>query len=110
MNDFDPTTTLDPGIRDLVMMLRSAGFKTTDSGDGVSKPKHDDNLPYPHVFGVIATDQIMEAANRLWFMLAKDDRYKDWVVEVSYSPNDLSRVFCCYGPYVSVPPVLRGRC
>jgi len=29
--------TLDPGVRSLVMWLRSLGYETTDSGDGVSK-------------------------------------------------------------------------
>lgn len=39
---------LDPGIRDLVIALNDAGFRTTDSGDGVSKAEdieNEDALP-----------------------------------------------------------------
>ena len=39
MTTIEPLTTqqvqeLSPGIRDLVVDLRAAGFRTTDSGDG----------------------------------------------------------------------------
>ena len=41
---------LDPGIRVLVWFLRSHGFDTTDSGDGVSKdPDPTEVWPAPHV-------------------------------------------------------------
>lgn len=44
---------LDPGIRETVRQLNDAGFTTTDSGDGVSKPRaafdDGDAIPYPHV-------------------------------------------------------------
>lgn len=36
MEDIDPMT-LDPGVRRLVMWLRAQDFKTSDSGDGVTK-------------------------------------------------------------------------
>jgi len=41
---------LDPGIRVLVWFLQGEGFKTTDSGDGVSKePDPECVYPAPHV-------------------------------------------------------------
>lgn len=41
---------LDPGVRQLVTGLRKLGIPTTDSGDGVSKPKLDGVLDFPHAF------------------------------------------------------------
>jgi len=42
---------LDPGIREVVRLLRAYGYDTTDSGDGVSKHLLDPEvIPYPHVF------------------------------------------------------------
>ena len=35
----EETEALDPGIRRLVTLLRAHGFETTDSGDGVTKPR-----------------------------------------------------------------------
>lgn len=48
MTELDPTT-LDPGIRDVVALLRGWQYQTTDSGDGVSKAGDPDALPFPHV-------------------------------------------------------------
>ena len=45
---FNPAD-LDPGIRDLVVYLRSCGFETTDSGDGVSKPDDERVFQVPHI-------------------------------------------------------------
>lgn len=36
--DTDIVADLDPGIRDVVVWLDAHGFRTTDSGDGVTKP------------------------------------------------------------------------
>ena len=36
-HEHDCTCDLDPGIRNVVALIRGAGFETTDSGDGVSK-------------------------------------------------------------------------
>lgn len=61
---------LDPGIRETVKFLHSFGYRTTDSGDGVSKPAadptltvYDDYLPYPHVVVKTSSPEgaIMEA-------------------------------------------------
>jgi hypothetical protein len=50
---------LDPSICDVVRKLHAHGFETTDSGDGVSKPKelYDSAIPFPHV--VIETNPEM---------------------------------------------------
>jgi hypothetical protein len=40
---------LDPGIADVVIMLRNLGFNPTDSGDGRSKPDLDRDFDVKHV-------------------------------------------------------------
>ena len=47
---------LDPGIRDVVAALWDRGLATTDSGDGVSKPKPGIVLPFEHVAVVPGKD------------------------------------------------------
>lgn len=74
---------LDPGIRDVVRVMREAGFDTTDSGDGVSKPKDDMCvLEYPHVFAVTEPARMVPEADRLAALLGPE-----WDVDVSYSPR-----------------------
>lgn len=75
--------TLDPGIRDVVEQLRSAGFKTTESGDGVSKPADERTFDGPHVICRIGPALMVAEAQRLWAVLGPG-----WHVEASYSPND----------------------
>lgn len=75
---------LDPGIRDVVRLLREAGFETTDSGDGVSKPKDDMCvLEYPHVFAMTDPAHMVPEADRLAALLGPE-----WDVDVSYSPRN----------------------
>lgn len=74
---------LDPGIRDLVVRLNGAGFVTTDSGDGVSKPEDERVLDFPHVFCASTIATMVADADRLLPLLPKG-----WRVEASYSPND----------------------
>lgn len=61
---------LDPGVRAFVAFLRSKGFETTDSGDGVTKkPSEDDDttvLPWPHVFIVTRAEDLRSECDRLW--------------------------------------------
>jgi hypothetical protein len=64
-NDFDPNF-LDPGIRRVVVWLRSLGYRTTDSGDGVSKPPEARVMgDRPHVFMVVPTDNFFADVDRL---------------------------------------------
>jgi hypothetical protein len=84
---------LDPGIRDVVRTLRAAGFQTSDSGDGVSKPadwyKSGEALPYPHVFSVTTTRAMVDDAGILLQLLrAEHGTMGDWRVVASWSPND----------------------
>ncbi len=85
----------DPGIRQVVKMLREAGFETTDSGDGVSKPQDwyesGEALPYPHVACSVPQASFWSQARSLQKIL--DENYPgEWRVEASYCPKDESTV------------------
>lgn len=62
---------LDPGVRRLVLALRAFGFKTVDSGDGVSKkdlgysPDAGEMLDVPHVVIVEEPGRLHAEAGRL---------------------------------------------
>lgn len=73
---------LDPGIRDVVVMLDAAGWDTCDSGDGVSKPPAGRVFDEPHVFVQIKGD-IAEQAQVLLSQLGDG-----WYVEGNYSTFD----------------------
>lgn len=80
---------LDPGIRRLVVALREAGFETTDSGDGVSKPDVGRVLDVPHVFIVIKPDAMVTESHRLVATLRSFGvRVKPGVVQATYDPLD----------------------
>jgi hypothetical protein len=66
LSDID-YSELDPGIRDVVRLLRSWGFNTTDSGDGVSKPEdYEGVLRVPHVHCTLTGKQgLKEQARRM---------------------------------------------
>jgi hypothetical protein len=84
MSDEIDYSELDPGIRDVVRVMREAGFDTTDSGDGVSKPKDGMCvLEYPHVFAMTEPARMVSEADRLVALLGPE-----WDVDVSYSPRD----------------------
>ena len=75
---------LDVGIRNTVRLLRDAGFETTDSGDGVSKPQIEGcTLPVPHVFAHTTPVRAFKDAARMARLLGKG-----WHVELSYSTAD----------------------
>jgi hypothetical protein len=82
MSDLD-YSTLDPGIRDTVRLLRDAGFDTTDSGDGVSKPadwyESGDAIPFAHINAVTTVDVMIAEAERMAAILGPD-----WNVEAGY--------------------------
>lgn len=108
-----PYEDLDPGIREVVRLVNSLGFKTADSGDGVSKrgtPMEGGMLGTPHVAipcGV--PDLLVPLSNRLFaelkrlgvrFGLTREEveelagpqggvEYGDGVfIEATYSPVD----------------------
>jgi hypothetical protein len=66
---------LDAGIRDVVLKLRAAGFHTTDSGDGVSKPCDERTFDGPHVCVTCEPMDASVEARRLKSLLP------DWDVE-----------------------------
>lgn len=80
-SDFD-YADLDPGIRDTVRLLRSHGFETTDSGDGVSKLSPDSKNygcepgTQPHVYCSTTCDFVISEARRLAVLLGDE-----WTVE-----------------------------
>jgi hypothetical protein len=80
---------LDPGIRDIVRRLNEAGFETTDSGDGVSKPREMFEagcaIPFPHVVAVSRPETMIADAERAAAVLGEG-----WTVEASYSTHDKS--------------------
>lgn len=82
---------LDPGIRDIVMMIRRAGFETTDSGDGKSKPPEGRVFNFPHV--VVKSTKaglLVESEVLLAFLDRAGKRPRS--VEASYNPVDASAI------------------
>ena len=83
----DVIDALDPGIRDLVVQLNDAGFSTTDSGDGKSKPAEwyasGEAFPYPHVVCEVSQEQIVKETQRLSEVLGPT-----WRVEATYVPGE----------------------
>lgn len=82
-----PQLSLDPGIADLVRALQGAGFTTTDSGDGVSKPPEQRTFACRHV-AIRSGHWRMktEADSVLRFLRAREG--DTWEVQAAYSPND----------------------
>ena len=89
LNDID-MTALDPGIRLPVFILRQAGFETTDSGDGVSKPAEERVIDQPHVAITVESHEIVDEANRLLRLVVSKAKEigSGWHIEASYSPQD----------------------
>lgn len=78
---------LDPGIREVVYLLRvTHGFYTCDSGDGHSKPPEARAFPVPHVaIAVDVPENAPPTADRVLELLGPA-----WHVEASYCANDRS--------------------
>lgn len=69
-----PYDEIDPGIREVVLLLNSMGYHTIDSGDGVSKkgtPMEGCMMPYPNVTISVGLDDIVRTADSLTADLAK---------------------------------------
>lgn len=90
---------LDPGIKDTVKLLRSHGFNTTDSGDGVTKKdliEEGQALDYPHVASTVNDlDPVnsFKEAKRMQEILGPD-----WGVQLTYNPKDGYTVLFCSLP------------
>ncbi len=78
---------LDPWIRDKVRAINEAGFETTDSGDGVSKPadwyESGCAIPFPHVVVSTTSATMLIDAHRLAGVVGPT-----WTVEASYATHD----------------------
>lgn len=88
MKDID-YDALDPGIRETVRMLRSWGFNTTDSGDGITKGE--DGLSHPHVFIVCDPPEMLAQADSLSYRLtslgiAVGQVGEDISIQATYDP------------------------
>jgi hypothetical protein len=74
---------LDPGIRDVVVVVNEHGFETTDSGDGVSKPadwyESGEAIPFKHVVVATMPATMVADAERLAVVLGPE-----WNVEATY--------------------------
>lgn len=89
-----PWKHLDPGVVEIVRLLHSAGFETTDSGDGVSKPDVGRVFEFPHVFCRVDRDDLVDASDRALRIL-RDAGLAGWSVEASYNPADEVAILFC---------------
>jgi hypothetical protein len=97
--------SLDPGIRGLVALLIANGFRTADSGDGVSKgldPSWEggDWIEVPHVFIEVAPPVMVAEADRLQALLESEGVTLvpgASSVEASYSPADGKAILMVMG-------------
>ena len=76
--------SLDDGIRDRVVALRSAGFKTTDSGDGSKAEWMEGAMPFPNVAATCAPGDLLAEADRMVAVLAA---FPGATVEATYLPE-----------------------
>ena len=74
---------LDPGVREVVRLLHQHGFVTTDSGDGVSKPQDEIEIPSPHVVCTVKPAYLLNEADNLAGLLGSE-----WTVEATYYPGN----------------------
>lgn len=92
---------LDPGIRELVRFLVGHRFRTTDSGDGISKlvDFSDEALDIPHIS--IALDPVpsaMASADRLLQLLkGRGVAMHPGMIQMTYDPVDESCLLMLVG-------------
>lgn len=96
------TSALDPGVHNFVLFLRAHGFRTSDSGDGVTKlragePDDGSVLPWAHVFITTHADELVAEADRLLdVMRTAEIAVEPCNIEATYDPTqkhpDLGRV------------------
>lgn len=89
---------LDPGIRRTVRWLRSLGYETCDSGDGVTKLAMFNSpaeafeqggiLNVPHVFIWSTPETMIADARRLLAVIEETFGYPVGIVEATFNPAD----------------------
>lgn len=99
MNGKEKTIMIEglcPGIRRTVEWLNENGFKTTDSGDGVSNEGMDCALEFPNVFMVCDPKNLVAEADRLRGLLEA----KDIFVGPLSPPGEVDppHIEACYDP------------
>lgn len=91
---------LDPGVRKLVRLLRAQGFRTCDSGDGVSKPPEWEGvLTVAHVFMETGPEDMVSEANLLFTVLESvlHVPITPGMIQASFDPADGSAVLAVMG-------------
>lgn len=91
---------LDPGIRQTVDYLNRCGWKTTDSGDGVSKPHDEQAIHEPHVVIQLSSpDNMHHEARQVMIALGLEHAKPQdgFTIEASYSPFDKFAVILVCG-------------
>jgi len=83
---------LDPGVKDLVLLLRSHGWNTTDSGDGKSKPEDLRTIEGLHIVIDIQSAADLIVSSHTLLSELRFFGYGDLFVEATYSPNDQSAI------------------
>lgn len=77
---------LDPGIRQVVRLLRTNGFDTCDSGDGKAKvAAMECALAFPHVAMKCGRASLIEEADRLYSLL-RALNLRDFTIQATYDP------------------------
>jgi hypothetical protein len=94
----------DLGVRELVERLQAAGFRTTDSGDGVSKPAEQRTMDIPHVCIHPDAEELISEANLVALFLR--DRGVTLEPLGPDSPEDHPRVEASYDPASGVALIL----
>lgn len=95
---------IQPTMRDTVLWVRSLGFNTTDSGDGITNVEAgmEGAIGIAHVFMVIASDSTaFGEADRLWEAVCEKGlgERPDVDVQMGYSPKDEVTTLCLFGVY-----------
>lgn len=101
-NDLEPLdyASLNPGIREVVSLLRQHGYDTTDSGDGITNiaAGMEGAIPAPHVHCVIDPASFMHAANKIVALLLLNGvEVQPGMVQVVYDPMDGVCTVSVYG-------------
>jgi len=84
---------IDPGVRELVRLLRAAGFNTCDSGDGSKAKDMECAVPYPMVAIQVEKKYFFQELDRLGAFMARQG-YPDWTVEGNASPLGPALLVC----------------
>lgn len=82
---------IQPKVKPLVDFLNSIGFKTTDSGDGVTNVEAgmECALDFPHVVVLTNSRDLTQDADLIFYKIKQQDfGLSELFVQGNYSPND----------------------